>query len=661
MEIIPPNYETKSNLTLGEKRFIREVKKKFPESLFILNVFPFQNNGEKTIDKHHCLITQNSVILFKPLLNIDKIEKIKSDFLQMFHKDRKESLYELLTRHNKLVVKEGKKILKFPIEYKFLLSEINKTEIDFKNFKKKKNTIENLCLFRERNFYSDNNLNLNNFESYLLTDFETPHLKNYVISSEDISAITNMIAPEYAIPYKDHDIKKQNGKNTEVINFDCDIESSEDEILIKSFKLDEEQIEIINNLRSGHQLILACAGSGKSVILLSKAMKLAKENPKKNILLTCYNKNLADYYVWRSTITGSNLSNLEICTFHKLTKKLLKNNNLTYRRNVKKYEENIHALKTALEKGNINNKYHGIFIDEIQVFKTEWYKICYDLLESHDTENYIFTICGDISQNLNKDIKKGQATWNTESDNYPKYTGRSIRINKNYRNTIEINDFIVNFLDISKEKMKKYNINYTKEEEVFLKGKAFRHGVKPKIIKTDRRNLTSKIITEIKRIKSEKKYALSETAILFPFKKFKTPLKYYFFYWIKNKLEEEKIDFSRLISDGKDYPDSIEFRSGVNLVTINSALGLDFDVVLLAGLYPLGFYNKSKDIHNKNKGQISSDMKEEFHSNINKIYTAITRARQELIIFLDDDTNNYDSIYNQIIIEALKRSGGNEY
>src|SRR6056297_2666129 len=191
--------------------------------------------------------------------------------------------------------------------------------------------------------------------------------------------------------------------------------------------------------------------------------------------------------------------------------------------------------------------------------------------------------------------------------------------------------------------MKTYDINYTTEEEVFLKGEAFRKGKNPKIIKTDRGKLTSKIIEEINRIKDEKNYALSEVALIFPFKKYRKPINYYL-----------------LVKDGKNYPCSIEFRTGVNLVTVNSALGLDFDVVLFCGLLPMGYFHDSKTIHKKQKDDITDEMKEEFHSNINKIYTAVTRARQELVIFLDDDYKDYDSIYNQMIIETLERIETND-
>ena len=57
--------------------------------------------------------------------------------------------------------------------------------------------------------------------------------------------------------------------------------------------LDDGQINYINKIKKGDQLIIACAGSGKSVILISKCFKVAGLNPDKRFLITGYNRNCA--------------------------------------------------------------------------------------------------------------------------------------------------------------------------------------------------------------------------------------------------------------------------------------------------------------------------------------------------------------------------------
>ena len=81
----------------------------------------------------------------------------------------------------------------------------------------------------------------------------------------------------------------------------------------------------------GHRVILANPGAGKSVLLLSKAFKYASMYKGSNVLLTCYNNNLADSYNFKRNCAnfGEN-NNLFIMTFHKLVKKI-------YEESLKKY------------------------------------------------------------------------------------------------------------------------------------------------------------------------------------------------------------------------------------------------------------------------------------------------------------------------------------
>ena len=43
---------------------------------------------------------------------------------------------------------------------------------------------------------------------------------------------------------------------------------------VQSYRLDDRQINFVNKISKGNQLILACAGSGKSVLLISRESRL---------------------------------------------------------------------------------------------------------------------------------------------------------------------------------------------------------------------------------------------------------------------------------------------------------------------------------------------------------------------------------------------------
>lgn len=91
---------------------------------------------------------------------------------------------------------------------------------------------------------------------------------------------------------------------------------------VVSYRLDASQINIINKIRKGDLLILACAGSGKSVLLISKCFKLASLNPNEEFLITCYNRNLNNYYQWAIAQAGFLNKNVRCQTFFSLIKQI---------------------------------------------------------------------------------------------------------------------------------------------------------------------------------------------------------------------------------------------------------------------------------------------------------------------------------------------------
>jgi superfamily I DNA/RNA helicase len=233
-----------------------------------------------------------------------------------------------------------------------------------------------------------------------------------------------------------------------------------------------------------------------------------------------------------------------------------------------------------------------------------------------------------------------------------------MRIEKNYRNTIQINNLMENYINISKDYIKDFNISLENEEESFLLGTAFRDNCEPNIIITDRMSCIDEIIKEIKYLKEDKKVPLNRIAVIFPYRQYR-PLTYYFMTWLENKLKEEFIDYFPLITspDGG-LPVHYGNNKGVALTTIEASLGLDFDAVILSGLLPMGTYHKSKYVnHIVNRNENNEDIEQDFVENVNKIYTACTRARDYLTIILEEDEST--SLYSKMILESA--TGGLNY
>ena len=240
---------------------------------------------------------------------------------------------------------------------------------------------------------------------------------------------------------------------------------------------------LVNKISKGDQLILACAGSGKSVLLIAKCFKAAKMNPDKQFLITCYNSKLYSLYTWFIDRAGLREKNVTCLTFHTLCRTLLVSNGFYV--SGSDFDGWVNNAIMRLKAGQIRERYYGIFIDEVQQFDVEWYKFCFNLLENKDSDDHLFVICGDKTQKLANLQKHGRAPWNA-GEGYPNYRGgnKNIRIERNYRNCIEINEFINRFVSNAKKYL--YSIEQTTEfdPDMFLRGKSMFHGRGVLITKT---------------------------------------------------------------------------------------------------------------------------------------------------------------------------------
>jgi superfamily I DNA/RNA helicase len=419
---------------------------------------------------------------------------------------------------------------------------------------------------------------------------------------------------------------------------------------VQSYRLDSKQIDIINRIAKGNQLILACAGSGKSVLLISKCFKLASLNPNEDFLITCYNRNLNDYYQWAIAQAGFIGKNVHCLTFFALCKTLLESNNIpipsTYRHDPNaSYDKLFEVANNALAQGRIKERYYGIFIDEVQIFKPEWYRFCFNLLKSKKNDDHFFIIAGDKSQDVKNNIKHGKAPWQGGGDFYPEYRGKSLPIETNYRNSKPINDAIDRYISEAKKLGLDLGIDLESDPELFLRGTACRNGNAPTLVELC--NLSNigeatAIGDAIKQLIDEKGLSEVDIAIILFNENAKYTTKgwgthyyrirpYIIQYFNANGWEPPAFLYQGQ-SEGTTYGS----RRGVSVVSIEGALGLDFRAVVLAGLRPLGTHDKVRILAEFSEATSEQlpDKLEAFKKNINLIYTGCTRAKDELTIIL---------------------------
>lgn len=636
MILLPDKYSD-IDLSKEEKLFINLVKNKLDnEEIALLKIKPIHEALTN-------LFILKSGISFIETIAIDNLEnfKIMISFYIQLHDLKLDKIKKKLSNHRQLI-ENGK--LNISVNYKYYLSLLDKESVlgEIKDA----NIIK--FIYKYFIFKSEITSRFKEVDSIRKTFLDTANINGNenLIDVEKANIIINQIAPEYTIPIYAEQVQDGNLVSYYKTNYNYDIQDSQ--LDVKVFRLDTDQINIINSIKEGAKLMLACAGSGKSVLLISKCFKVAsmhQEDHKshgKRFLLTCYNKNLNDMYNWRINIAGFRERNVDCVTFHKLCMDLLTEANVLF--DSSNYEEMFEIARLKLNDGTIKRRYFGIFIDEVQVFKTEWYEFCYDLLEIKEKDRGFFIVCGDKSQTVANNMKHGKASWQG-NPRLPNFKGNSIRLEKNYRNTIEINSYINKFTEVAKNYAESKKIQFKDDADYILRGRAVRSGSIPKIIVADRRTEAQEVINAINYLNEKKGIDLCDIAVLVPQRGY-DPAKYYIYYWITEKLKENDIEYSELAPEDSLNRTSYGYREGVTLCTINSALGLDFKAVIICGLYPVGAHGKTKS--EKSMTSLNDEKIDDFRKNINMLYTGFTRARDELVIISSDQY----SLYSKLIVKG---------
>lgn len=648
MQIYPEKFE-RLCLSSEEKSFLRIIERSFLDvdmSYYVLHINPRKKDvGEGRPELFNLFISEKGILLLRFIEIDDAVTAIStinilSDpaIFQMLMSDMSDRLEE--SRY--LINKFGD--LMYSLNICFVLPRINSEDIINSFDDTTKEFVTNHVIFKD----TIQRIRKNGRDVLLnyLSDGQP-------IAEEIINNIFQRLCPEITIPRK-YIIDEQ--KNVEINNGKL----LDDDRSVLSYRLDNQQIDIINRIDKGHQLILACAGSGKSVLLISKCFKIASLNPSESFLITCYNRNLNNYYQWTISQAGFTDKNVKCVTFYALCKQLLEKNNLpipssgseTY------FDDLFSMADEALRQGKIKERYAGIFIDEVQIFKPEWYRFCFNLLKSKDPNKYFFIICGDKSQDIKNNIKHGKAPWQGAGDGYPEYRGKTLPIEINYRNSKPINDYIDKFIDAAKAFGNEIGIDLSDDPELFLRGTAYRKGNQPKVVQLkdfSNEGEAKAICNEVKDLIENK--GLSEVDISIVF--YNRKAKYTSSGWatryydvlpiIQTIFDKEGWERPAILISNESEGATFGSRRGVTITTIEGSLGLDFKAIILVGLRQLGIHEKArkeKDFLCLNTEE-RIEKQEAYKKNINVLYTGCTRAKDELTIILSDKKG--ESVYSDLI------------
>ena len=652
MEILPSEYQH-IDLSRNEKIFVRNIMSNDQYGFLLLDTNPAMLPNESM----HTLICSDGVIFFKFFSGFEDASQfgiIIPMMINVLYRQSVGIITSKLLANKALIDKKG--LLKFPINIMYVFPAIKRVEVQDAGEEGLREFTRNHCLFKEELQRVRSGL-ISLEEKMLAHSVAKVSSEVFKISDDNINSILQRIAPEYVTIRVSTiaDTETKAGVDNELLVV------TEKDAAVKAFRLDAEQINIVNKISKGDQLILACAGSGKSVLLIAKCFKAAMMNPEKKFLITCYNNNLYSLYTWFIDRAGLRSKNVTCLTFHTLCKSLLRRNGFHAAHG--DFDGWVRSAIQRLNAGQIPERYYGIFIDEVQQFEPEWYKFCFNLLENKTTEDHLFVICGDKTQKLANLQRHGRAPWNA-GEGYPSYRGgnKNIRIERNYRNCIEINEYINRYVTCAKNYLFAINRNMELDPDEFLRGKSVFHGEGVTIKHlTDRSNQgEARVVADsIRKIHDEALIPYDEIAVIMFNKAYRKRFagwkskSYSLEFPLMVLLKEEDIPFCTMYGTDENWGARYGDDGGVRFISFQSTLGLDFRAAIVCGLMPLGEYYGTRNPdwdHIRTDEAKFQEMLKHTEDDIRFLYVACTRAKEILHVILPETGET--SVYVKMLEDA---------
>lgn len=159
----------------------------------------------------------------------------------------------------------------------------------------------------------------------------------------------------------------------------------------KAVNLTRQQKSLSQSIRGAQRKISGVAGSGKTLVLVTRAVN-AQVRTGGKVLLLIFNIALANYIRMRISEVRADFpwDKIDIDTYHRFFRKQANANNLNV--NMSSYYD-----EDFFENVLVTNKYDAIFIDEVQDFHISWLKLLQNSFLKEDGE---FVVFGDPKQNI---------------------------------------------------------------------------------------------------------------------------------------------------------------------------------------------------------------------------------------------------------------------
>ena len=383
---------------------------------------------------------------------------------------------------------------------------------------------------------------------------------------------------------------------------------------IENQQLDSEQNRSKNLRSKGAAIVRGVAGSGKSLILKDRVIKLAEDFDK--ILVLTYNRFMNSWL--KSNLKALTGKKIECLTFHQWAYR-----NLGY-----SYEDDASKLLELAQKSG--KRYQAILIDEAQDFHDQWFQA---LLTVLDPQTNALFIVYDNTQSVYGQAHRRKADWSWKSLGINIPGGRSQIFDLNYRNSPEILEVAWKFISpaletagIKVEKRERDEAGRMKTPSIGSvveprKNQARSSGIQPLLLEIYYEDMPDKIAFEVQAALE----LSAESAIGILLHPQAKDLK------LEISKELTKLEIKHLApTRSGDRIYDLANRPCVIVDSWNALKGVEFDAVIVAGVDSLSSYKKADEA-------ISFEAK-------SGLYTAMTRAKDHLIMLYE----NQDEIVNEI-------------
>lgn len=507
-------------------------------------------------------------------------------------------LVDVLKKDKSLIQLDGKHKfqLKFPYGYGVVF-----TRLQSKDFVQNGlySIIEpNLCLTRDEIDPDKDGFSEEVLMEKIMNMFVVPFRLREPLSIVDINTIRYHLFPEVRIsaefkapvPYQDqlllylHDIKT----------------------------MDLHQENLAKQIGDKNRLIRGVAGSGKTIILASRAKMLSKQNPEWKILILCYNISLSNAIQQMITHMMNEPEDLFDFDFsNEMAERPVHNENIIVRNfhswlknDLKIKEQQIPVMIEKIEQNEaIFPTYDAVLIDEGQDFETDWLRLVSALINA---ETQSLLLVEDRAQTIYK--RKRSYVQDTGLS----FQGRSKVLSINYRNTSQIVKFAWDFFR-SHSVFKNKVVNRDLEGDIIAPQSTKRKGPDPGIIKASSFFEEMKLVArQMKKLHEQKKVPYDEMLVLY---RVKRTHKVAIIDVIKRTLSEAGLPYY-WITENDGSKRSFEKEDGkIKISTIDSSKGLDFRAVFIVNADSMPF-----------------PLEEDKEREVSLLYIGMTRAKEYLCL-----------------------------